>query len=201
MILDNGDSIRSGAKPPADLLAKMVQGATAASQMLQQAAGGGRTTASNYSSLSGANALPATNHPHHPHHHHHHHPPHTIALREDTKEGIVDASPGGGGANTVATGTGSPSVNTTHHSSAPPPVKKQVCLLVHFLFQILHFIIFFLRKRNKPLHLLSPKSRTRIRDVWGVMRLRHRNGDVDLWVRREWDSPFSVDFILLIFPS
>jgi len=179
----------------------MVQGATAASQMLQQAAGGGRTTASNYSSLSGANALPATNHPHHPHHHHHHHPPHTIALREDTKEGIVDASPGGGGANTVATGTGSPSVNTTHHSSAPPPVKKQVCLLVHFLFQILHFIIFFLRKRNKPLHLLSPKSRTRIRDVWGVMRLRHRNGDVDLWVRREWDSPFSVDFILLIFPS
>ena len=195
MILDNGDCIRSGAKPPADLLAKMVQCATAASQMLQQAAGGGRTTASNYSSLSGANALPAMNHPHHPHHHHHHHPPqhhpNTIALREDTKEGIVDASPGGGGggANTIATGTGSPSVNTTNHSSAPPSVKKQVCLLVHFLFQILHFIIFFLRKRNKPRHLLSPRSRTRIRDVWGVMQLRHRNGDVDLWVRREWDSP------------
>jgi len=195
LILDNGDCIRSGAKPPADLLAKMVQCATAASQMLQQAAGGGRTTASNYSSLSGANALPAMNHPHHPHHHHHHHPPqhhpNTIALREDTKEGIVDASPGGGGggANTIATGTGSPSVNTTNHSSAPPSVKKQVCLLVHFLFQILHFIIFFLRKRNKPRHLLSPRSRTRIRDVWGVMRLRHRNGDVDLWVRREWDSP------------
>jgi len=195
LILDNGDCIRSGAKPPADLLAKMVQCATAASQMLQQAAGGGRTTASNYSSLSGANALPAMNHPHHPHHHHHHHPPqhhpNTIALREDTKEGIVDASPGGGGggANTIATGTGSPSVNTTNHSSAPPSVKKQVCLLVHFLFQILHFIIFFLRKRNKPRHLLSPRSRTRIRDVWGVMQLRHRNGDVDLWVRREWDSP------------
>jgi len=61
-----------------------------------------------------------------------------IALREDTKEGIVDASPdsggggGGGGANTIATGTGSPSVNTTTHSSAPPPVKKQVCLSPFF---------------------------------------------------------------------
>jgi len=132
----------------------MVQCATVASQMLQQAAGGGgRTTTSNYSSLSGANALPATaaTHHHYPHHHpHHHHPPqhhpNTIALREDTKEGIVDASPDSAATNTIATGTGSPSVNTTTHTSAPPPVKKQVYLLVHllsFCFQI-SFCFFFL---------------------------------------------------------
>lgn len=158
MILDSGDGIKNGAKPSLDLLDKMLQCATHASQMLQQAAGVA-TTASNYSSLSGANALPAT--------------ANNNNTREDTKEGIVNPNTNASPDSAASTSTSvpnSPPVNTT--SSSAPPAKKQVSTMsVRSLARSLSLRFTFCslvrsRKRNKAAHR---KLRTKVRHVWGVM--------------------------------
>ncbi|KAJ3561536.1 hypothetical protein NP233_g10135 [Leucocoprinus birnbaumii] len=107
MILDNGDVVKGGGKaPPPDLFDKMLQCATQASQMLEQAIGGGSTTSS-YSSLSGANGLPTTTTP--------------TNAREDSKEGLVNG-------NTATSSTAPPSSNPTANgpgSNGPPPKKQK----------------------------------------------------------------------------
>ncbi len=99
----------------AELLEKMIQCATLASQMLNQASGGGTTTSS-YSSLSGANGIPimstqttaSTN----------------LSAREDSKEGVMNGSTTSN-VNTTAT---TPAAATRTTSSTAPSSKKQVCL-------------------------------------------------------------------------
>ncbi|KXN86737.1 Protein GAT2, partial [Leucoagaricus sp. SymC.cos] len=106
VILDNGEVVKSGGKgAPADLLEKMLQCATQASQILEQAIGGGSTTSS-YSSLSGANGLPTTTP--------------TTNLREDSKEGLVN------GSTTNATNVPA-SLSSAANPTSPsgPPAKKQ----------------------------------------------------------------------------
>jgi hypothetical protein len=112
--------VKSGGKGPSlDLLERMLQCATQASHMLEQAVGGGNTTSS-YSSLSGANGLPTT--------------ASTNNMREDTKEGLVNG-------NTVSNGNASTSANSTANTTSPPapPAKKQVTSFKKFLLVIAYF--------------------------------------------------------------
>lgn len=150
----------------AELLEKMIQCATLASQMLNQASGGGTTTSS-YSSLSGANGIPAmtsvtttsTN-------------PNT---REDSKEGVLNGSTTSNTNPAAAT----PTTATPTTGSAAPSSKKQVCLgpsLTHFL------LILCTRKRKTG---LQATQKTKARHVWVVMPRRRQNGGAGPWVRSD----------------
>lgn len=108
MILDNKEMISNNPNkvPSLDLLEKMIQCATLASHMFEEAAAGESTT-SNYSSLMGANGVPAAA---------------SNNAREDTKESVLNG-PTTNGSSATATGAPAPAPAPT---SSGPPGKKQV---------------------------------------------------------------------------